>query len=276
MMTPQLNLWRIVLNIKYETDYSCADIRSKGNVMDCINNKKMYLQIADYVTQKILNEELKLGEKVPSLNQLSDQFRVNRNVAEKALARLENQGWLTVAQGKGYFVSNKPTMIKGVLSQFNSISNSMMRVGVNTYIRLNNWRIAEPTVTEREALELSPGEKVYCIDTIRFIDEMPLSLSTTFISEKVVPGIERHLTNTKYNSLFDVMREHYGISVVQKYSLLEAQIPLSDDAKQLKLMENMPIMWKKTLWVLPSHTPISLHISRIRGDCFQCQINFQI
>lgn len=236
---------------------------------------KEHLKIADYITQKILNKELCSGQKIPSLRQLSDLFRVNRSVAEKALVRLENQGWLIAVQGKGYFVNERSPVVKGVLSGFSTISDSMIRLGVNTYIHLNDWCLTEPTMMEREALELSSLDKVYRINTVRFIDASPMSMSTASLPEKIVPEIEQYLENFNYTSLLDIVKEHYNISPIQKYSLLESRMPLTHEAEQLGLLENMPIMWKKTLWTYPDGTPISMHVSRIRGDRFQCLIDFQ-
>ncbi len=45
--------------------------------------------------------------KRPSIHQLAKQFKVYKSVAERALKRLENLGWVTPVQGKGYFVSER-------------------------------------------------------------------------------------------------------------------------------------------------------------------------
>lgn len=64
-------------------------------------------QIADEIEQKILNEEYKVGEKIPPEPQLIEYFKVSRNTVRESVQALINAGILEARQGDGTYVIAK-------------------------------------------------------------------------------------------------------------------------------------------------------------------------
>lgn len=78
----------------------------------------LYEQIYKYVFDKIKNEELKSGDRVPSEKELADQFNVSRITSKKALEILSANGLIERVQGKGSFVAkNLPDLGDSFLMQ---------------------------------------------------------------------------------------------------------------------------------------------------------------
>ncbi len=69
-----------------------------------------YMQIRDYLMNKIRMGELGQGEMIPSEWELARQFNVSRITAVKAVKELEAQGLVIREQGRGTFVSNNVTV----------------------------------------------------------------------------------------------------------------------------------------------------------------------
>lgn len=65
----------------------------------------IYLQIAEYVCEKILLENWKPDEKIPSVRELAVELEVNPNTAMRAYEFLQNREIIYNKRGIGFFVS---------------------------------------------------------------------------------------------------------------------------------------------------------------------------
>ena len=64
----------------------------------------IYLQIADYICEKILLKEWKVDERVPSVRELAMQLEVNPNTVMRTYEFLQQQNIVYNQRGIGYFV----------------------------------------------------------------------------------------------------------------------------------------------------------------------------
>jgi GntR family transcriptional regulator len=62
------------------------------------------LQVADALQRDIRSGELKPGERVPSIRELSDRFGVSAMTIQSALRELRNLDLIRAQQGRGTFV----------------------------------------------------------------------------------------------------------------------------------------------------------------------------
>jgi DNA-binding transcriptional regulator YhcF (GntR family) len=75
--------------------------------MEFISNTPIYLQIADYVCDKVLSTEWKPGERVPSVRELGADLQVNPNTVVRTFDYLQNENIIFYKRGIGYFVSEE-------------------------------------------------------------------------------------------------------------------------------------------------------------------------
>ncbi len=68
-------------------------------------HKPIYLQISDYILEKILKNELQAGDKVPSIRELAILAEVTPNTAMRAFQFLQEKEIIFNKRGIGYFVS---------------------------------------------------------------------------------------------------------------------------------------------------------------------------
>jgi GntR family transcriptional regulator of arabinose operon len=66
-----------------------------------------YLQLKDIIKQYLKNEEYKSDQKIPSENELVEQFQISRNTVRQALRELVDEGFIYKKQGLGSFFSGK-------------------------------------------------------------------------------------------------------------------------------------------------------------------------
>lgn len=70
-------------------------------------NQSIYLQIADYLCERILLKEWKPEERIPSVRELAVSLEVNPNTVMRTFEFLQQQEIIYNQRGIGYFVSPK-------------------------------------------------------------------------------------------------------------------------------------------------------------------------
>ena len=64
-----------------------------------------YRQIVNAIKRGIEQRAIEMHEQLPSINQLSSQYEISRDTAEKAYRQLKRQGIILSVPGKGYFAN---------------------------------------------------------------------------------------------------------------------------------------------------------------------------
>lgn len=84
--------------------------------MDTVFQKSIpiYLQVVDRMKRRIINGELKIGEKLPSVREIAIQFEINPNTVQRAYAEMERMGILETRRGHGSFVTDDRDKLKQI------------------------------------------------------------------------------------------------------------------------------------------------------------------
>ncbi|MEQ9441694.1 MAG: GntR family transcriptional regulator [Cyclobacteriaceae bacterium] len=82
-----------------------------------------YQQVIDLIKSDIEQGIFKRGERIPSINETSEDFYLSRDTVEKAYNKLREQGIVVSVPGKGYYINcDQPTDKLRVLLAINKIS----------------------------------------------------------------------------------------------------------------------------------------------------------
>ncbi|HMA11184.1 MAG TPA: GntR family transcriptional regulator [Steroidobacteraceae bacterium] len=79
--------------------------------MDFKPNYPIYLQVADFICEKVLKGEWRNGDKLPALKDLAITTSVNPNTVIKALGFLVDHNILSTQRGVGYFMTDNARAI---------------------------------------------------------------------------------------------------------------------------------------------------------------------
>ncbi|ANI89154.1 GntR family transcriptional regulator [Arachidicoccus ginsenosidimutans] len=69
------------------------------------NGQAIYLQIADYICERLLLKEWKAEDKIPSVREMAVQLEVNPNTVARTYDFLKQQEIIYDKRGIGYFIS---------------------------------------------------------------------------------------------------------------------------------------------------------------------------
>jgi DNA-binding transcriptional regulator YhcF (GntR family) len=89
-------------------------------------------QLAEYIQDAIATSELKVGEKIPSINHLSSQFSVSRDTVFKALSDLRERGVIDAIHGKNYFVASHTKNILLLLDEYSPFKEVLHTILVSS------------------------------------------------------------------------------------------------------------------------------------------------
>lgn len=73
--------------------------------MEFTDNKAIYLQIAEYVCERILLGKWKVDEKVPSVREMAVDLEVNPNTVMRTYELLQNKNIINNKRGIGFFLA---------------------------------------------------------------------------------------------------------------------------------------------------------------------------
>jgi len=79
--------------------------------MDFQPTKGIFLQIADSISDKILNGDYQSGDKIPSVRELAMETGVNPNTIVRTYAELQSLNIINNKRGVGFFVNPEAKQI---------------------------------------------------------------------------------------------------------------------------------------------------------------------
>lgn len=68
------------------------------------NGKTKYVILMEDLKERILSGQIQPGDRMPSENELAESNGISRHTVRKALAILENEGYITAEHGRVHFV----------------------------------------------------------------------------------------------------------------------------------------------------------------------------
>jgi DNA-binding transcriptional regulator YhcF (GntR family) len=111
-----------------------------------------YQQIVDTIVSDIERGVVKVGEKISSINELSEEFYLSRDTVEKAYRILCKRGVITAVRGKGFYVSSTSSRDgKRILLVFNKLSDHKKTI-YNSFVKnLDNKAIVDLQIHNGES-----------------------------------------------------------------------------------------------------------------------------
>jgi GntR family transcriptional regulator len=85
--------------------------REGGITMEFKNAKGIFLQIADSISEKVMEGKYPPGEKIPSVRDLATEMGVNPNTVMRTYSELQTRGIIENKRGVGYYVNNEAVSI---------------------------------------------------------------------------------------------------------------------------------------------------------------------
>ena len=237
--------------------------------IDKLSAKPIYLQIRDHLLADIDEGRLQPGQKIPSANDLSRQMGVSKMTVLQALRELNRMGRLFSSRGKGTYVSNNQKLEPDLRSVW-GFTETFQAQGYKTGSQLIHFERILADATTAEALEVSVGTAIFRMMRKRLLNEQPVGIETTHLTEADVPGLDEYDWNTE--SLYTVLKTHYDLEPVCGRNYIEAAAADEPIARQLSIPKNTPVLATERISCLSNHHPIEYVRSFYRADLMRLKV----
>jgi GntR family transcriptional repressor for pyruvate dehydrogenase complex len=125
--------------------------------------KPLYEQVVELIEEKILSGELRVGDRLPTENELTTIYKVSRTVIREAMKTLKERGWVETLPAKGTFVVDH--VAKGVGLSFDRAIRNAPDGGYNYLIKVRE--ILEPEIAALAATEADKKQIAALRDIIK-------------------------------------------------------------------------------------------------------------
>jgi GntR family transcriptional regulator len=147
----------------------------------------LFAQVRDALRADILGGGVAPGERLPSESTLIERFGVSRITVRQAIAELQADGLVQTVNGKGSYVT-RPGRGEG-RGPLVGVLESMRRRGHRAHGRLLSHRTVRATRTVARELDVAQGEPVGAITVLRYRDDVPFVVGTSWCA----PGVAERL-----------------------------------------------------------------------------------
>lgn len=160
----------------------------------------LYIQLKQLIRKKILNNELKEMDFLPSESQLMKKFKITRTTIRKAISELKQEGLVQQIQGKGVYVKTRE--LKETVWNFQSFSDLVMRYNKEPVTRLLEKE--EVLINKKNFLKL-----VRLRGFKQNTEVVWLTIEKSYLPLAIFGGIEEYDFET--NSIYKLMKEQFGV-----------------------------------------------------------------
>ncbi|MDX1619235.1 MAG: GntR family transcriptional regulator, partial [Balneolaceae bacterium] len=197
------------------------------------DNKPRHEQISDWLRSRISAGHFKVGDQLPSENELGERFDVSRVTVRHALKTLENEGIIYRRQGLGSFVEE--TTIQNPLVCLTDFDEDMKRAGLESSSKIITHKIVETEPKIAEKLDLDARSKVVCLDRLRMGDGKAIAFDKTWLPIFYGQLLEDH--DLEHKTIYTILEEDYQIPILKGRYEITAASANAYIAEQLSVKE---------------------------------------
>lgn len=239
----------------------------ENHQLDHTKGQPIYKQLASAL-EGVICSDYKEGDYLPSENELAAHFNINRHTVRRATDDLVAAGFIVRRKGKGAMIINNQVEYTLAAGRFTDTLDKLRRQSHSVVL---SKRHAQCTKKIADYLAIKEGASVIIIDTLRLVDDEPMSLITHHLNPEYVSGIDDYYQG---GSLHDCIEQQCGVSLCRTSALISAVMPNNEEALHLKSSLVRPLLKIKSFNGLASSPEeiVEVSISRSRSDRFQIKV----
>lgn len=227
----------------------------------------LHTQIREVLRRRILDGSYPPHSQMPSESRMMAAFGVSRITIRQALGDLQKEGLIFKVMGKGSFVA-KPKAFQS-LSKLQGFGEAMAPSGYETFSMLLSAREVEASQVVAQRLALAPGEAVFEIQRLRYLNREPISVDVSYFALALGQRLVQEDLATR--DIFVILENDLGHDLTHADVQIEAISADPSLARHLDISEASPLLRIERLtWA--GERPIDFEFLYYRGDAFQYRL----
>ena len=201
-------------------------------------DKPLYLQIREYLAEKIFSGELAPDTRLSSERELSRELEISRMTVRRAITELVNEGLLTRRHGSGTYVARPRVSYEA--RELVSYTQALRSRGIAVGSQLLEFSQVPASRRLAEQLQVEVGRPLYHVARLRLANRIPSILERSFLPCERTPHLEEY--DLERTSIHDVLTSGYGVRVQRVAQIIEAVTASDTIAEQLRVEEGFPLL----------------------------------
>lgn len=222
----------------------------------------MYDQLKQLIIDGIVRDRLGPGDLLPGEHRMCQQYGISRTVVRQALAQLEHEGVVERVKGKGTFVA-RPKTAESLVHTLAGLFEEARRRGGHVHSQILRHERVPATTEIATALQVAPGETVVELERLRFIDDEPWSLTTTWMPEPI--GAITFDVEMGDVSLYAILAGE-GWHAVRGMRSAEATIASPEQSRLLRMSPGSALLLLRSTSYDSNDRPLEHFVAFHRGD----------
>ena len=226
------------------------------------NKNRSRGEAVEEIEYYILKNKLPAHTKLPSERTMSEMWGFNRITLRSAIQRLILEGKLYNKRGSGTYVANEK--IERNLQDLESPTKFISNLGKSLKNKIISAKIIESNKQTTQKLHLPLGHKIALFERIRFIEDEPVMLETSFLNYNLFTEIEKH--NFVLESLYEVIEKQYGYKILKGEQNISIAYATSYEAELLHINEGDEVFYVSGTVYNEKEVPMEYFKSICRAD----------
>lgn len=222
----------------------------------------LWREISQSLEKRIRARELSPGDKLPTEQELSRHFMVNRHTVRRALSDLQDKGIVESSQGRGSYVRRPSKPMR--LHKRPRFSEGVRRRGATPRTETLKLDVRPADSRVAAALGLRPGQPVVFLERRRFVDDEPTGLGRHYFSFDRFPTfIEMYRTR---GTITQTLTDSGVPDYTRRKTTISARLPTVREAELLHVPKHLPLLVHRYVNVDGSGRPVEFGESRSTSE----------
>ena len=173
-----------------------------------------YESIANQIADRINNNEFSETHKIPTEDQLVEEYKVSKNTIRSAIKVLMKAGLIFPVQGSGMFIRETRKYNTVFLSGTRGITKD--HPGNHLINKCLSLEIIHADDNLAQIMQCEIGTPIYYIERLRIVDDAPYSIEYTYYNKDIIPYINKEIVES---SIYGYIKNdlHISFGFADKY-----------------------------------------------------------
>ena len=228
----------------------------------------LYYQLKNILKSKILSNELKGNERLPSEAELCDEYNVSRATVRQALSELIKDGLIYRDRGRGTFVTEGAGLKR--LSLKGTIEN-LIAAGEDTRIKVLSYKEIPPHPHLAKILQLGMNQRIFQLEIERFFPKGPFGYSFLYFP----PGLGNTISPIELSETTEIITFVEGkmkTKVNRANQTIDVRLADKVVAENLFIKPKTPLLIIERDYFARDGSPMFVSITHFRPDLYKFKI----
>lgn len=226
-----------------------------------------YLQIRKWIFGMIERGKIRVGDKLPTEEEMAKKFAVNRMTVRQALDELISEKMVTRRRGEGtILVAAKPQGYVYELQHITSFNDDMSKLGITPITKTRQFEVIDPSPDVKHQLGLRDGQKVLYSCRIKYALDEAVLIERSYLS---FDEFSRLLDMDMDGTLYHMLVENFNIELHHADQVFSAVLMDDDDKEIFNIEVAEPCMKLESVVYDDNNIPVEVLHSLYRGERYK-------